>query len=110
MLSNNKFKLEIGDWVKGKSQNGELIIGYIETIDLLQGITGVTVITSDNKETIGKTIKMLNKWVERLPVSAIDHEEQLLHLIDLALTTGDEDWFIELSVKLSTVRQLELKS
>jgi hypothetical protein len=108
MLTNNRF--EIGDWVKGKSQNGELIIGYIETIDLLKGIIGVTVITSDNKETIGKTIKMLYKWVERLPISAIDHEEQLLHLIDLALTTGDEDWFIELSVKLSAVRQLELKS
>jgi hypothetical protein len=105
MVTNNKWQLEIGDWVKGKSKNGELICGYIEAVDLLQGTVKVNVVACDNEKTIGRTIETLNKWVEKLPISVTDNEEQILYLIDLALSTEDEHWFMELSTKLNSIRQ-----
>ena len=105
MLSYNNSVLKIGDWIKGNSRKGELIIGYIESLDILE-VVSVTVVKSDNKETVGKTIQMLSKRVKRLPVSIVANREQILFQIDLALSTGDEDWFIELSSKLNSMRQL----
>jgi hypothetical protein len=105
MITNNKWQLEIGDWVNGKSKNGELIRGYIETVDPLQGTVKVNVVACDNEKTIGRTIETLNKWVEKLPISVTDNEEQILYLIDLALSTEDEHWFMELSAKLNSIRQ-----
>ncbi|RUQ30602.1 IDEAL domain-containing protein [Peribacillus cavernae] len=96
-----EFGLEIGDWVLGKSRNGELIRGYIEKIDILQGAVKVFVIESDNEKTIGKRIGMLHNWVEKLPVSTKVNDGQTLDLIDLALLTRDEQWFIDLSEKLN---------
>ncbi|HZG71482.1 MAG TPA: hypothetical protein VEY51_08080, partial [Chondromyces sp.] len=83
----NKLRLEVGNWVKGRTQNGELVIGYIEEINVLRNIDviEVMVITSDNNEIVGQTIKMLDIWLEYLPVSSEKSEGQLLSLIDLAL-------------------------
>ncbi|MGM7722209.1 IDEAL domain-containing protein [Metabacillus sp. Hm71] len=106
MKSNNNQILKTGDWVKGKSLDSELIVGYIESLDIPKGVVKVTVVTSDNKETIGKTISFLTKQVKRLPDSKVTNKEQLLFLIDLALSTGDEEWFIELSSKLKAMKQL----
>ena len=106
MASNNQSILKTGDWIKGKSQEGELIIGYIESLNILEGVVKVNVITSDNHEAIGKTISILSNRVKSLPVSNVINKEQLLFLIDLALSTGDEDWFIELSSKLNSIKQL----
>lgn len=98
--ANNRF--ESGDWVKGKTRNGELIRGYIESVDFLQGIAKVHVVESDNKKTIGKQVGVLLNWIEKLPVSTEINEEQILQLIDLALLTKDEQWFNDLSVKLDS--------
>lgn len=98
--------LKIGDWVKGESRNGELIIGYIEAFHTLEGVVQVKVITSDNTEIVGKTIQMLNKKVKSIPVSNIANKEQIRYLIDLALATGDKEWFKELSDKLKSMNQL----
>jgi hypothetical protein len=106
MPINGDNRLEIGDWVKGKSRDGELIHGYIETIDPLQGAVKVNVIECDHEEMIGKTIWLLNKWVEKLPISTASNEEQISHLIDLALLTKDEDWFMELSAKLNSLKKV----
>ncbi|PWW28335.1 IDEAL domain-containing protein [Cytobacillus oceanisediminis] len=106
MLTNNNSILKVGDWIKGKSQKGELILGYIETLDILKGIVKVTVVTSDNQETIGKTIQMLSRRVKPLPESKVANKEQIHFLIDLALSTGDEEWFIELSSKLNSMKEL----
>jgi hypothetical protein len=107
MLSNNHFPiLEIGDWVKGNLLNGELIIGYIESLSNLEGVAKVTVVTSDNKEIIGRKIPLLSNQVKRLPAANVTNKEQILFLIDLALSTGDEDWFNELSSKLHSMMQL----
>ncbi|MGG4012912.1 IDEAL domain-containing protein [Bacillus smithii] len=108
MASN--FRLEIGDWVKGKTRNGELLQGYIDMTDPLRGVVKVTVVKSDNEKLVGKTIGMLEKNVEKLALSDTMSEEEILYLIDLALLTKDEDWFMELSAKLSTLKSDNQKS
>lgn len=106
MSLNDNFTLKTGDWIKGKSRDGELLIGYIESQDFSEGVVKVTVVKSDDTEVIGKTIPILRKGVKRLPVSKVINKEQVLFLIDLALSTGDEDWFMELSAKLNSMKQL----
>ncbi|MES1046778.1 IDEAL domain-containing protein [Heyndrickxia oleronia] len=103
MMSKNNSHLKVGDWVRGKSMEGELILGYIEAIG---GVVEVAVVKSDNKDTIGKTISLLSKHVKKLPDSKIINKEQVLYLIELALLTGDEEWFMELSSKLKSMKQL----
>lgn len=105
MLINNISNLNTGDWVKGKPQNGELIIGFIEKLGTKDGIVKVTVVKSDNKQTIGKIIQLATDSIEKLPVSKAENVEELQFLIDLALLTEDEDWFFELSTKLNSMRQ-----
>jgi hypothetical protein len=106
MLENDNSVLKTGDWIKGKSGDGELIIGYIDSQSILDGVVKVTIVTSDNRETIGKTIPILSKNVKKLPLSKVINKEQILFLIDLALSTGDEVWFLELSSKLNSIKQL----
>lgn len=97
--------LQTGDWVKGTLRNGELIIGYIESLDVT-GVVKVTVVTSDNNEIIGKTVPILIGRVKKLPVSKVNNKAQIQFLIDVALSTGDEEWFIELSSKLNSMNEL----
>ena len=97
--------LQTGDWIKGTLRDGELIMGYIESLDI-SGIVKVTVVTSDNDEIIGKKVSMLGERVKRLPVSNVSNKAQIQFLIDLALSTGDEEWFLELSTKLNSMNQL----
>ncbi|PLR82937.1 hypothetical protein CVD25_10500 [Bacillus canaveralius] len=104
MTATNK-GFEIGDWVKGKSRNGELIRGYIETIDPINGIIKVNVLDSDNDKSIGKTVATLSRWVAKLSVAEKRDEEELGYLIDLALITNDEPWFMELTTELSALKQ-----
>ncbi|PGS53951.1 IDEAL domain-containing protein [Bacillus sp. AFS041924] len=106
MNLNNDSILKTGDWVKGISMDGELVIGYIESFTSLDEIVKVNVITSDNKTSIGKTIHMLNKNVKKMPASKVTNKEQIRCLIDLALSTGDVDWFNELSSQLNSMREL----
>lgn len=104
MLTNGKSQLKIGDWVRGKSGDGELLHGYIESVNSLQDIVKVHVVACDNNETIGKTIQLPYKWLEKLSTSAVDQEESILSLIDLALETRDEQWFLELRQALNALR------
>jgi hypothetical protein len=107
MISNNDFPmLEVGDWVKGNLLSGELIIGYIESLSTIEGVAKVTIVTSDNKDIIGRTIALLTNQLKRLPAANVSNKEQILFLIDLALSTGDEEWFNELSAKLHSMIQL----
>ncbi|MBS4215251.1 MULTISPECIES: IDEAL domain-containing protein [Neobacillus] len=106
MVPNDRSSLKTGDWIKGTSWDGELILGFIESMDILEGVVKVTVIRSDNTETIGKTIPILSKQVKKLPVSTATNKEQTRFLIDLALSTGDEEWFMELTAKLKEMKQL----
>ena len=101
-------KFEYGDWVQGRSRDGELIHGYVETIDSIQDIVKVNVVESDNEKAIGKSIWLLNKSAEKLPDLSVNNESQLLSLIDLALLSKDEQWFMELSTKLAAIKKISV--
>jgi IDEAL domain len=108
MFSNKNTILTTGDWIKAELPEGELIIGYIDSLSPggLEGIMKVTIVKSDNKQTIGKTIPILSKRVKKLPVSNVTNKAQIEFLLDLALSTGDKEWFLALSSELNAMKQL----
>jgi hypothetical protein len=106
MFSNNHTILKTGDWIKAESRDGELIIGYIESLSSIEGVVKVTVVTSDNNQTIGKTIPILSTRVKKMPVSNVTNKAQIEYLLDLALSTGDKEWFLVLSAELNAMKQL----
>lgn len=105
MTMANNYRFENGDWVQGRSRDGELIHGYVETVDSIQEIVKVKVIESDNEEAISKSMWILNKRAEKLPDLPVNNESQLLSLIDLALLSKDEQWFMELSTQLAAIKK-----
>jgi hypothetical protein len=105
MFNDNKAILKISDWVKGISRHGELILGFIDSINLDQEAVYIVVAESDNEELIGKTIPMSIKQVESIPAAKTKDAGQLEFLIDLALSTGDKEWFDELSAELNAKKQ-----
>ena len=106
MTMTDSYRFEYGDWVQGRSRDGELIHGYVETVDSIQEIVKVNVVESDNEKAIGKSIWILNKSAEKLPDVTVTNESQLLSLIDLALLSKDEQWFMELSTKLAAIKKI----
>lgn len=106
MFSNNNTILKTGDWIKAESRDGELIIGYIESLSSIEGVVKVTVVTSDNNQTVGKTIPILSHQLKKLPVSNVTNKAQIKFLLDLALSTGDKEWFLALSSELNLMNQL----
>jgi hypothetical protein len=105
MEMKKKDLLQVGDWVKGKLRDGELIHGYIESNDDVSDKVKIHIVSSDNIKAIGKTIETLSKWVEKLPLS-LERENELLSLIDLALVTGDREWFMELTNLLQSLKHV----
>lgn len=104
-MNEEKTILKTTDWVKGTSIKGEMVIGFIESMSMVQGAVYVTVAESDNEEIIGMTIPLAVKQVESLQQTAPKDTAQLEYLIDLALQTGDKEWFEELSAELNGKRQ-----
>ena len=50
---------------------------------------------------MNEAILLFSKHVyNKLPESKVINKEQILYLIDLALLTGDEEWFIEALCKI----------
>jgi hypothetical protein len=103
----DKYRFENGDWVQGRSRDGELIHGYVETVDSHKGMLQVNVVESDNEKVIGKSIWIQNKRAEKLPDITGRNESELLALIDLALLFKDEQWFKELSAKLVSIKKIQ---
>lgn len=101
MLNNDISILKTSDWVKGISQKGEMVIGFIDSMSMIQGAVNVIVAESDNEAIIGKTIPLAVEQVESLPEAAAKDTVQLEYLIDLALQTGDKEWFEELTAELN---------
>ncbi|WP_080848353.1 IDEAL domain-containing protein [Cytobacillus gottheilii] len=98
--------LQIGDWIKAQSPDGELILGYIDSVHEQEQFAKVIVVTSDNNEAVGKKIPILQKRLKKIPNAKVTNVEQLRFLIDLALETGDREWFNELSNKLNSMKKL----
>jgi hypothetical protein len=90
-------KFNISDWVQGKTKDGELIHGFVETIDILQGFVTVNVVKSDNEEVIGKIVAVRSSWLKNVSDIALDDAQIFHNSIDLALDTWDEAWFMELT-------------
>jgi hypothetical protein len=106
MTMTDKYLLKNGDWVQGRSREGELIHGFVETVDSIQEIVKVNVVESDNEKMIGKSIWLLNKSAEKLSDLTVSNESQLLSLIDLALLLKDEQWFMDLSTQLASIKKI----
>ncbi|RNF40404.1 IDEAL domain-containing protein [Planococcus salinus] len=104
-MKNDKAILKTSDWVKGISRHGELIIGFIDSMSMVQEAVNVVVVESDNEEMIGKTIPMSVNQVESIPMIQSKGAGELEFLIDLALATGDKEWFEELSAELNSKKQ-----
>jgi hypothetical protein len=105
MKTNNKLKLEIGDWVRGTTKNGELLHGYLENFQSDNTKVELKVVVSDNEQIIGNTLRLELKDVKKIENSFKYTEKQLENLIDLALSTRDQRWFKELSSELKIRRQ-----
>ncbi|QAY66683.1 hypothetical protein [Paenibacillus protaetiae] len=91
---------EIGDWVHGRSAEGEWISGFLEASDAGQHIAKVRVVQSDNERAVGKLAAVRYNWIKALPVYEDLNAVQLHSLIDIALAAKDEAWFYELAGRL----------
>ncbi|TFE28118.1 hypothetical protein [Cohnella luojiensis] len=100
-------KVEISDWVHAKTRNGELIHGFVDGLDEEQRMANVFVVKSDNDESVGKSILVREQWVRKLPTYALEDAEAIQSLIDIALSTKDDQWFEELTLKLQSVSKAE---
>lgn len=101
---------EISDWVKGKTEIGELIYGYVISVHEEQRFVKVHVLRSDNEEIIGSAILVPKQRIKKLPVISFDSEQQLRALIDIALAVRDEPWFTELTNKLVSIQSSTTKT
>ncbi|TGA97777.1 hypothetical protein E4665_10270 [Sporolactobacillus shoreae] len=93
-----------GDWVKGRTVNGELMHGYIVDFDSDDGTVKVNVVACDRESTVGRTVETLNYLIKPFPVLPMNND-QLRSITDLALITSDRDWFMDLSSKLSASKK-----
>lgn len=100
---------EVSDWVQGQTISGEFIFGYVEQIDLEQGVAKVYVVKSDNEDSAGRiALAKLHHLKQQAHWSP--EEEDLRGLIDLALVTQDQAWFVELSDQLKDTVKGDSKS
>ncbi|EDL66732.1 IDEAL domain-containing protein [Bacillus sp. SG-1] len=103
----NKKNFSLGDWVKAKTVEGELVIGYIEGVNDDSKTAKIRAVQTEQASIAGRTIETFLRSVSALPYTPILTKEDAAELIDLALQTRDEKWFMELTAELS---QLEQKS
>ncbi|WP_409254232.1 IDEAL domain-containing protein [Bacillus sp. SCS-153A] len=100
----------IGEWVKAKTVDGELIIGYIEEVNEESKTAKIRAVQTEQEAIAGKTIETLIRSVSVLPSTPASTKEDLVGLIDLALQTRDEKWFQELTAYLSQSKEKSSKN
>ncbi|WP_332633549.1 IDEAL domain-containing protein [Halalkalibacter flavus] len=100
MEAHNNKELKQGDWIKGKTRNDEWVHGYIESVEPYHPLVRLKVLFSDNTEFVGRTIRIEKKDIEKQAPLTNFSEAELLNFIDLALSTRDQQWFMELTSKL----------
>ncbi|RYM06736.1 hypothetical protein EWH99_01975 [Sporolactobacillus sp. THM7-7] len=88
-----------GDWVKGRTVNGELMHGYVVDTNIEDGTVKVHVVACDRESTVGRTVETLSYLIKPFPVQPLS-SEQLRSITDIALSTFDRDWFMDLTSKL----------
>ncbi|SFD54438.1 IDEAL domain-containing protein [Paenibacillus catalpae] len=92
--------IAVSDWVQGQTISGEFIFGYVEQVDLEQGVVKVYVVKSDNEDSAGR-IALGKAHHFRKQAEWSPDEEDIRSLIDLALAAQDQAWFMELSGQLN---------
>ncbi len=96
---------EVGEWIQGRTVDGEFIHGYVETMGTQQDLVRVRIVQSDNKRAIGRIIALRSSWLKQAPVvNPLDDIENLKSLIDLALATSDKAWFEELAGRINSLK------
>ncbi|MDC3417361.1 IDEAL domain-containing protein [Aquibacillus salsiterrae] len=104
-MSADNINMRVGDWVKGKTRKGELIYGYIvEKVEANATKVELKVIQCDNARIVGNIVQLDRTTVERLDTTETFTHQQLEELIDLALKSRDEEWFMELTGQLKRRR------
>jgi uncharacterized protein YpiB (UPF0302 family) len=98
---------QVGDWVRGKTNYGELFHGYIHSDEPISQNMKVRVIKSDNEEMEGKVISANSLKMRRLETSATYSKDSILALIDIALLIKDKEWFMELTSLLTKSIKIE---
>lgn len=99
-------RFAISDWVQGRTKDGELIQGFVTSLNERQNIASVYVVQSDHDVAVGTTVYVLSSWLKEQPtLSVLDYEEPLLDFIDLALATHDSEWFAELTGRLHEIAE-----
>jgi hypothetical protein len=94
--------IHVEDWVMGRTREGALIHGFVDSVDNIRGIASVYVVKSDQEPLIGKKATVRSIWLRALPDVQLAGSPLVPDLIDLALATDDEAWFLELSADANT--------
>ena len=87
----------VSDWVHGRTGEGEMVYGFVKSMDLLQGLVELHVVKSDNGERIGRSATVKRSTVKQVQDTVPTDPRQAAELIDLALATWDREWFMELT-------------
>ena len=90
-------RFNVSDWVHGKTVDGEMVYGFVEEVDSVQGIVTLFVVQSDHEERVGRTADVRASTVRKVPDAKPGDSRHVPDLIDLALATRDEAWFRELT-------------
>ncbi|MBP1993553.1 IDEAL domain-containing protein [Paenibacillus eucommiae] len=110
MTNVKQMQVQPGDWVSGTTVEDEKIRGFVEAVSWERGSALVRVTESDRKDAIGRIAEGLLSKLELLQVEAWLDERALADLIDIALVTRDEQWFMELTSSLGELRNQTKKS
>ncbi|MGF2616115.1 IDEAL domain-containing protein [Rossellomorea vietnamensis] len=90
----------VGDWVKAKSFEGEIVIGYIESVNDASKSVKIKAVQAEQDGVAGSSIETKIHSVSALPESLRKTKADIIDLIDLALLTHDKEWFEQLSADL----------
>lgn len=97
-------RIQLGDWVSGTSVNDERVRGFVEEFSRQHGFAWIRVTQSDREASIGNVVETSLAKLEKLSDEGWQDEFALYDLIDLALATRDEQWFMELTSSLTDFR------
>jgi hypothetical protein len=95
--------IKTGDWVKGKSSEGQLLFGYIESRHEAKELVKIRVVQTEESLIIGQTIDLPFSLITKLSDPSLKSQQEVRSMMDLALQTKDEEWFKELSGMLATL-------
>jgi hypothetical protein len=92
---------QTGEWVRGKTNYGELFHGYIHSDEPFSQNMKVRVVKSDNEEMEGRVISANPIKMSPLETSVTYSKKAIQDLIDVALMIKDKAWFMELTSLLT---------